>query len=341
MLLVCALCLVDSSSGSVVIFRSVILVADGEHEVREERQFEESEVPVALVLLSMQILCLSTECQLVVDAILSLCDVDVRMDQSAVSLNHRLVIELVHIHEVELERLRQLLLNLYVEVLIVCLVAPLPESRAVSVCTRSAAVLLVLLDGVNVREVELEACAVLAAERCVALELISELCLISPFAVELCGVGIEGSESVCLLEGECGKVVDESRRTVLRASAAEAHVVRAFSLEQEAHAAARVRCGEHCHVSLTVDEWEVLVERGVFCLLCVFSEDTEVASLKVGSHVKGVGVLRQTQLVRRVCHDVVVSLLMLVHPRSAEGKECALLLHLLEPLVNAYFEVST
>ena len=70
----------DGSSGGVVILRSVILVADGEHEVREERQLEESEVPVALVLLSMQILCLTTECQLVVDAILALCDVDVRMD---------------------------------------------------------------------------------------------------------------------------------------------------------------------------------------------------------------------------------------------------------------------
>ena len=109
-------------------------------------------------------------------------------------------------------------------------------------------------------------------------------------------------------------MVDESRRTVLRALAAEAHVVRALSLEQEAHAAARVRCREHSHVTLTVDIGEALVERGVFCLLCVFSEDAEVASLKVGSHVKGVGVLRQTQLLRRGCHDVVVSLLMLVHP---------------------------
>ena len=136
-------------------------------------------------------------------------------------------------------------------------------------------------------------------------------------------------------------MVDESRRTVLRALAAEAHVVRALSLEQEAHAATRVRCGEHSHVTLAVDIGEVLVERGVFCLLCVFSEDAEVACLKVGSHIEGVGVLRQTQLVRRVCHDVVVSLLMLVHPRTAKGKECALLLHLLEPLVYAYFEVST
>ena len=192
MLGVCALRLVDGASRCVVVLRTVVLVADGEHEVGQNGKLEQTEPPVALVVLCVQILSLAAQRNLLVEAVLTLSHKNVRVNHSALALNNGLVVVLVHIHEVELEVLGEFLLNLHVDVLVV-LLAALPERRTVAVCARCTAVVYVLLDGTDVREVELHACAVLAAEECLAVELVAELCLVSPLAVRLCGVRIERS----------------------------------------------------------------------------------------------------------------------------------------------------
>ena len=110
---VCALRLVDGASRCVVVLRTVVLVADGEHEMREHGEFDESEPPVLLVLFRMQVLCFGAECELAVDVPLTLGNGDVGLDHSAFAFHHGLVVLLVQILEVEFEVLGDFLVSLF------------------------------------------------------------------------------------------------------------------------------------------------------------------------------------------------------------------------------------
>ena len=60
----------------------------------------------------------------------------------------------------------------------------------------------------NVREVKLDIGAILATKQGVALELVAQLGLVSPFALGiLCGIRIESSKCIGLLHSESRQVV--------------------------------------------------------------------------------------------------------------------------------------
>ena len=169
---------------------AVVHVAKGEHPVRLQRQFQQCKSPVALVAGGGKVLQLAAQSGLTVKLVLTLADEDVGVYHAALAFYGGLVVALVHIHEVQLETLRELLVQLYVQVLIVRLVAPFPERRAVAVGAGVARAVGVLLYGVHVREVHLDARAVLAAQEGVALKAVAHFCLVSPLAEGLCGVGV-------------------------------------------------------------------------------------------------------------------------------------------------------
>lgn len=67
--------------------------------------------------------------------------------------------------------------------------------------------MVVAVDGMDVGEVNLEVGSVFSTKESVALESVSELSLICPFAVRLCGIRIECGKSVSLVGGESRQVV--------------------------------------------------------------------------------------------------------------------------------------
>ena len=238
------------------------------------------------------------------------------MEHAAVALYRCLVVELVHVHQVDVERTGDALLYLNVDVLIVhAVVAPLPEGRTVAVSAGTATVDGVALDTADVREVHAHVSAVLTAEQRVALEVVTDLGLVSPLAVWIGGVGIHGGQGVGLIHSERGQVVDERSRSslalALAAAAAERHVVAALSLEQEAHTTLRVRRREHGNRTLTINP-TILICR-VLRLPCVFGQEVEAALLQVGPYVERIDGRRHVELMGSVSHYV-VSLFILVHP---------------------------
>lgn len=225
---------------------AVVHVGNGEHPVGQEREFEQSVEPVAVVLVGGEVLQLSAQGELAVYAVFRVGHEYVGMYHAAVPLNYRLVVKLVHVHKVQAEGARERLFYLYVEVLIVGFVAPLEEGRAVAVgaCERPVvrvygAVLAV--DGVYVREVHLYVHAVFASDGGVALEAVAQFGLIRPLAVGLRGIRVERGKGVGMLHGEGRQVVyGRGYAAGFATLAPELHRVAALGLQQQAETAVRI-----------------------------------------------------------------------------------------------------
>ena len=190
-------------------------------------------------MVRLQILQLASECQLLVKLVFSLCHADVCLYHTARAFYHCLVVALVHIHKIEFERLSQLFLHLYVDVLIVYS-THVEESHLVALGSHHGVAKLAfgicsrqwfLSQAPDVAYVEFQLCAVFSSERCVALEVVGSLSLESPFSVcRLCGVWIEGSQSVSVLVGKGWHIVDEAGYAARCPVGAESHVLAAFCL---------------------------------------------------------------------------------------------------------------
>ena len=180
-------------------------------------ELEQGEGPVALVVVRCQVLQLPSQREFLVDFVFSVGHEDVGVYHPALSLHDGLVVELVHVHQVELEVSVDALVHLDVEVLVVGAVAPFPEGGAITVGGMRAAVgVVVPVHGVHVGEVEAHVGAVFPSEQRVPLEVVTQFGLVCPLSLGLCGVGIECGECVGMVEGECGHVVDERGRANLR-----------------------------------------------------------------------------------------------------------------------------
>lgn len=59
------------------------------------------------------------------------------MNHTALTLDNRLIVELVHVHEMHLEVAGYTLVQLYVNILIICSSAPFPERGAVTLCAHT------------------------------------------------------------------------------------------------------------------------------------------------------------------------------------------------------------
>ena len=196
-------------------FATVPLVADGEHPVGQHRQFEQCKSPVALVLLGGQILQFAAQSQFFVHFILALGHENVAVNHTAFTLDDGFVVALVHIHQVQLEIAAQTLVDLDVQVLIIGLVAPFPESRAVAVgaCAEEKIAredfrgMRTLVDGVNVGEIHFDTRAILTAEHRVFLERIAQFGLIGPFAFGMGGIGIHRCQRVGVVHREGWQMV--------------------------------------------------------------------------------------------------------------------------------------
>lgn len=176
----------------------IILVADGEHEVRQYREFEQTIIPVALVLLGLQILGFTTQCHLGTELVFTFCHKDVGFHYTTFTLNNGLVVELVHIHQVQLERLGELLLQLHVDVLVIY-TAKAEELGVITVSTHrrvdsfNERFCRRLVDAADIAEVDLQFGAILATKSGATLEGVAKLTLECPFAVGvLCSIGIKG-----------------------------------------------------------------------------------------------------------------------------------------------------
>ena len=78
-------------------------IADGNHPMGHQREFQQSESPVALVFLGGEVLQLATEGGLLRELVFAICDEDVGVDHATFALHYALVVALVHIHQVQAE----------------------------------------------------------------------------------------------------------------------------------------------------------------------------------------------------------------------------------------------
>ena len=197
-------------------------VAHRNLEIRGEGQLNQSVGPVLVVLIGEEVLQFAAEGELAVDLPAGVGYEHVGANPGSL-LIHRtgqdlVVVILMGIHELHVERLRELLLDHYVEIVIVA-GADLPEVSLVSVGSPKGAVIGVpgivsAHEAGDVAGVEDEFGAILAAERRAPLEGILERSLESPFTgSHLGGVGIEGGERVGMLVGECRHIVERHRQT--------------------------------------------------------------------------------------------------------------------------------
>ena len=112
---------------------AVPLVADGEHPVGQPREFEQCKCPVALILLRGEVLQLAAKGELLINLVLAISHEDIRVYHTSVTFHDGLVVALIHVHQVQLEVLRDTLVDLDVQVLIVGLVTPFPKTRCIAV----------------------------------------------------------------------------------------------------------------------------------------------------------------------------------------------------------------
>ena len=123
------------------------------------------------------------------------------------------------------------------------------------------------------REVDLDLGAILAANGRLLLEGITCLGLKCPFAIKLCGIGILGGQGVGLVMGERRQMVDETRGSAHRATAAERHVFTALGLQQQTHSLLGIGGAKHGDISLTIVVQ--IIEGRILRLLGILSQDTE------------------------------------------------------------------
>ena len=172
-----------------------------------------------------------------------------------------------------------------------------------------------MLNAAHVGIVQFHLHAVLAAQERLALEVIAQLSLIGPFAQShLRVVGIEGSQGVGVVEGESLEVVDACGNALLRPLTAERHVLRALGLQEQAEALLGVGSGEHGHVARLVGI--VVVIRRVAALAGILAQQTPVAVVNLGTHVPGIDIAGEEQLVGGIDEDLILCGLVLVHPRG-------------------------
>ena len=161
-----SLCLVDGTVGGIGGHMAVVLVAHGEHEMRQNRQFQQSEPPVFLVLLGMQVLGLTAQGHLAGQLVIAFEHKDVALySLRSVTFNQVLVVALVGVHQVHLEAPGELLLYQQVDVLEIDFGTHLEEARLGGIVAHLVLVggIGLLLNASDMREVELDIRTVLAA----------------------------------------------------------------------------------------------------------------------------------------------------------------------------------
>ena len=158
-----------------------------QHPMGRQREFQQSEGPVALVIFRRQILQLSAQLRLGSQLVEPVGNEDVRVNHPTLAFNDCLIVLLIHVHHIQFEVFAQLARQLYVEVLIVGGAFP-----------------------AHVRKVYLDIHAVLAAEGRLALEIIACLSLPGPLAVcQLSRIGIKGCQGISLVLREGRQMIDE------------------------------------------------------------------------------------------------------------------------------------
>ena len=211
-------------------------VAHGKHQIGQGREFHESVCPVTLILLGPEILQLTSQRELPVDLIFAFSHSDIRLHDTSLSFDDGLVVTLVHIHQVEFEFLRHLLLHLQVDVLVVE-VTHAEETGRIAVGTLERCSMQgfhgFLVQSTYMADVQLHLRAILTAEGSVLLEGIAKLTLEGPFAgCCLRGIGIESRQGVGVLIGKGGHVADKGGCAEQMALRTERHVLAALGLNQ-------------------------------------------------------------------------------------------------------------
>ena len=103
------------------------------------------------------------------------------------------------------------------------------------------------------REVHLHHRPIFATQRGTFGKGVGRRCLISPFSLGACGIGIECGQRIGVLDGKGRHVVDEGRGAFHSSAASKPHVYATLGLQQQAHTALRVGSRKHGHIAIAVD----------------------------------------------------------------------------------------
>ena len=96
-------------------------IAGGNHQVWSNRQFHQSVEPVAVIIGGCEILHFVAQGKAPVNLPFGLHDEDVGIDATALPFDYRLIVHLVHVHEILCHCLRPFLLYLQIHIMLICL----------------------------------------------------------------------------------------------------------------------------------------------------------------------------------------------------------------------------